>query len=59
MYAFKNQVYLILGMVFIIFGAILMAGPGAIVGILLVILGIAMSTFAAYQIGQSSPVSKP
>ncbi len=58
MYAFKNPVYLIIGIVFILFGAVLMAGAAAFFGILLILLGIAMSTFAAYQMGQSSRTSK-
>jgi uncharacterized membrane protein len=57
-YAFKNPVYLVIGILFVLFGAVLMAGAGAWLGILLVFLGIAMSTFAAYQMGQSSQASK-
>lgn len=58
MYSFKNPVYLVIGIVFILFGAALMLGAGAWLGILLVFLGIAMSTFAAYQMGQASKASK-
>jgi hypothetical protein len=58
MYEFKNPVYLAIGIVLTLLGAVLMTRAGAIIGLLLVILGIAMSTFAAYQMGQSSIVSK-
>jgi len=55
MYAFKNAVYLVLGIAFVLLAAALLIGGYSLVGVLLVILGIAMSTFAAYQMGQSSP----
>jgi hypothetical protein len=54
MYAFKNAVYLTLGIAITLFGAILMTGSVAVLGFVLVILGITMSTFAAYQMGQST-----
>ncbi len=55
MYAFKNPVYLVLGVVLVLFGVIAVAKTYALFGGLVVILGLAMSVFAAYQIGQSSP----
>jgi len=55
MYAFKNTVYLVLGIAFSLSAAALLAWGDSLVGVLLLILGIAMSTFAAFQIGQSSP----
>jgi hypothetical protein len=58
MYAFKNPVYLVIGIVLTLVGAFLLTRTGTIIGTLLVLLGIAMSTFAAYQMGQSSLVSK-
>ena len=58
MYAFKNPVYLVIGVAFTLFGAILTARAYEFVGGLLLLLGIAMSTFAAYQMGQSSVSSK-
>jgi len=58
MYAFKNSVYLVIGIAFIFSGAGLTARAYDYVGALLIILGIAMSTLAAYQMGQSSPASK-
>lgn len=57
MYAFKNSVYLVVGIVFALFGSFLI-GVGAWWAFLVVCVGIAMSTFAAYQMGQSSQVSK-
>ncbi len=58
MYAFKNPVYFVIGILFVLFGAVLMIRAYAFVGALLLLLGIAMSTLAAYQMGQSSPASK-
>jgi len=58
MYAFKNPVYLVIGIIFVLLGAALMARAYALVGVLLLLFGIAMSTFAAYQMGQSSSASK-
>jgi len=55
MYAFKNPVYLVIGMAFILSGAVLIIRSYDLVGVLLILLGIAMSTLAAYQMGQSSP----
>jgi len=59
MYAFKNPVYLVVGIILVLFGALLTTRDYALVGTLLILLGIAMSTFAAYQMGQSSGASKP
>ena len=58
MYSFKNQVYLVIGIILVLFGAALAARNYALVGTPLLILGVAMSTFAAYQMGQAS-VSRP
>lgn len=58
MYAFKNPVYLVIGILFVLFAAILIAKSYALVGGLLLLLGATMSVFAAYQMGQSSHSSK-
>jgi protein-S-isoprenylcysteine O-methyltransferase Ste14 len=58
MYAFKNPVYLVIGIVCAFFGAVLITRTGTIIGTLLVLLGLAISTFAAYQMGQSSSASR-
>ena len=58
MYAFKNPVYLIIGIAFSLFAAVLMIRGYAVVGALLLLLGFVMSTFAAYQMGQSSSAAK-
>ena len=57
MYAFKNPVYLVLGIILALFGVALMARSYALVGGILVLLGLVMSIFAAYQIGQASSPS--
>jgi len=54
MYTFKNAVYLVLGIAFVFLAAALMIGGYSVVGVLLIILGVTMSTFAAFQMGQSS-----
>ncbi len=54
MYAFKNPVYLVLGIILALFGAALMTRSYALVGGLLLLLGFVMSIFAAYQMGQAS-----
>jgi hypothetical protein len=57
MYAFKDSVYLVTGVVILLIGSIIMTAGTlgtATFGFLLVILGVAMSTFAAYQIGLAS-----
>ena len=53
MYAFKDSVYLVIGIIFVLFGSFLIE-IGVWWGFLVVCVGIVMSTFAAYQMGQSS-----
>ncbi|HYB07491.1 MAG TPA: hypothetical protein VEB87_04980 [Nitrososphaerales archaeon] len=53
MYAFKDSVYLVIGIIFVLFGSFLIE-IGIWWGFLVVCVGIVMSTFAAYQMGQSS-----
>lgn len=54
MYAFKNPVYLVIGIAFILSGSVLLIRAYDLVGEVLILLGVAMSTFAAYQMGQTS-----
>jgi len=54
MYAFKNPVYLVLGIILVLFGVVLMARSYILIGAILLLLGFVMSIFAAYQIGQAS-----
>ena len=59
MYAFKNPVYLVLGIILVLLGVGLMGKSYALVGALLILLGFIMSLFAAYQMGQGSLSSPP
>lgn len=59
MYAFKNPVYLVLGIILALFGVALLARSYTLVGSILVLLGFVMSIFAAYQMGQASSSSVP
>jgi len=58
MYAFKNSVYLAIGIAFILSGELLTIRAYDLLGVLLILLGMVMSTLAAYQMGQTSPTSK-
>jgi hypothetical protein len=60
-YAFRDSVYLVIGVAVILFGsAVMTAGTlgTATVGFVLVFIGISMATFAAYQMGMSSKSRK-
>ena len=59
MYAFKNPVYLVLGIILVLLGVGLMGRSYALVGALLILLGFIISLFAAYQMGQGSLSSPP
>jgi ACR3 family arsenite efflux pump ArsB len=58
MYAFKNPVYLAIGVALVLFGAAFIAKSYPVVGAFVLVLGLVMATFAAYQMGQASPVPK-
>jgi hypothetical protein len=56
-YAFKDSVYLVIGVAVVLFGSVVMTVGTlgtAVVGLVLVLIGISMATFAAYQMGLSS-----
>jgi len=56
-YAFKDSVYLVIGVAIVLFGSAVMTVGTlgmAMIGLVLVLIGISMATFAAYQIGLSS-----
>ena len=54
MYAFANTVYLVVGVALALFGAAYIADTHVLVGFAVVVLGVAMATFASYQMGQAS-----
>ena len=61
MYAFKDPVYLVIGVTVLLFGSVVMTAGALgtdLVGFALVLIGLVMSTFAAYQIGSSSRIDR-
>ena len=61
MFAFKDSVYLVIGVTVLLLGSGVMTVGSlgtVVIGLVLVLLGIAIATFAAYQMGLSSESNK-